>query len=219
MALRFISYRRVSTIEQGKSGLGLDAQKAAIDAFAHMHGGEIVGDFVDLLSGKHDDRPGLTEAMTLARKGKCYVVVAKLDRLSRDVAFIANLMNSKVKFVVAELGFDVDPFMLHIYASVAEKERKLIGHRTRAALAALKAKGAKLGGIRNPEDLVKARAKRTDGANAHAMRVLPTIAAIKSAGVLTLDGIARELSQRGVRTSRGFADWNAAQVSRVLARG
>ena len=218
MTTRFVSYRRVSTAEQGKSGLGLDAQKVAIEAFVVAHGGEHIADFVDELSGGDSDRPGLNAAMAMARKMKCYVVVSKLDRLSREVAYIAALMNSKVKFVVAELGFDVDPFMLHIYASVAEKERKLIGQRTRVALQALKAKGVKLGGVRSPEDLVKARAKRTDGANAYAARVLPTIAAIKATGIVTLDGIARELSRRGVATSRGFAEWNAGQVSRVLAR-
>src|SRR5664279_3116979 len=132
-----IAYIRVSTQKQGKSGLGLEAQQALIKRFADQEGIQIVQTFTEVQSGKDDDqkRPQLSAALAAARKAKAPVVVAKLDRLSRDVHFISGLMTHRVPFIVAELGADADPFMLHIYAALAEKERALIADRTRAALA------------------------------------------------------------------------------------
>src|SRR6201984_1868635 len=133
-----IAYIRVSTQKQGKSGLGLEAQKEIIDRFAALEGFQISQTFTEVQSGKDDDqkRPQLNAALEAARKAKMPVIVAKLDRLSRDVHFISGLMKHKVAFIVADLGADTDPFMLHLYAALAEKERRMISQRTKDALAA-----------------------------------------------------------------------------------
>jgi DNA invertase Pin-like site-specific DNA recombinase len=134
-----IAYLRVSTRQQQRSGLGIDAQRAAIERFAATESLAISTEFVEFESGKGADalerRPQLAAALAAAKAKKCSVVVAKLDRLSRDVAFVAGLMAQRVPFMVAELGRDADPFMLHLYAALAEKERRLIAERTKAALA------------------------------------------------------------------------------------
>jgi DNA invertase Pin-like site-specific DNA recombinase len=146
----------VSTGKQGKSGLGIEAQREAIARFATAEGREVLAEFLEVETGKGSDaldrRPKLAEALAKARKTKAPVVVAKLCRLSRDVAFISGLMAQRVPFIVAELGADADPFMLHIYAALAEKERALIADRTRAALAQKKAQGALLGNRTNLPD-------------------------------------------------------------------
>src|SRR3954449_5796775 len=157
--MRAVAYLRVSTGKQGKSGLGLEAQREAIARFVEAEGLGLIGEQVEVETGKGSDaldcRPVLRETLAMARKAKATVVVAKLDRLSRDVAFIANLMAQRVPFIVTELGTDADPFMLHIYAALAQKERAMIAERTRAALAQKKAQGAKLG---NRTNLPKAQA-------------------------------------------------------------
>ena len=145
-----IGYVRVSTAEQGKSGLGLEAQRAAIEAFAAREGMAVTEWFSEVQSGKRvsdtlDERPQLQLALQRSKDQKLPILVSRLDRLSRDVHFISGLMIHKVKFMVAELGPDVDSFTLHIFAALAEKERALISQRTKAALAALKARGVKLG--------------------------------------------------------------------------
>jgi DNA invertase Pin-like site-specific DNA recombinase len=146
-----ISYIRVSTQKQGRSGLGLEAQQAALARFAEAEGFTFAKAFQEVETAKGDDaldrRPQLAAAIKAARKAKAPIIVAKLCRLSRDVHFISGLMAHKVPFIVAELGPDADPFMLHIYAALAEKERRLISQRTREALQAAKAKGVKLGGV------------------------------------------------------------------------
>lgn len=215
--MQYVMYRRVSTEDQGRSGLGLEAQERVIREFTVREDGEIVGEFVEVVSGADNDRPELRKAMALARKLKAFVIVSKLDRLSRRAAFISALMESHNRFVVAELGHDVDPFMLHIYAAVAEKERRLISERTKAALASLKAQGKALGGLRNPDDLDKANAVRAARAGNRAANVLPIIEHIRGAGIVTLKGIADALNARGVATPRG-GTWQATQVQRVLAR-
>src|SRR3954453_16895124 len=138
-----IAYYRVSTERQRRSGLGLEGQRTAVAGFAQAEGLVIAAEFFEAETGKGTDalerRPQLAAALAAARSAKCPVVVAKLDRLSRDVAFIAGLMAQRVPFIVAELGTDADPFMLHLYAALAEKERRLITERTRTALAAKKA--------------------------------------------------------------------------------
>src|SRR5437764_10718716 len=152
---RAIAYFRVSTQRQHRSGLGLDAQRAAIERFAATESLTIAAEFVEVETGKGadalDGRPRLAAALSTAKAAKCSVVVAKLDRLSRDVAFVAGLMAQRVPFIVAELGRDADPFMLHLYAALGEKERRLIAERTKAALAAKRANGGKLGNPRNIE--------------------------------------------------------------------
>jgi DNA invertase Pin-like site-specific DNA recombinase len=144
-----ISYIRVSTSRQGRSGLGLDAQRAAITRFCEAEGYEILAEHVEVETGKGADaldrRPELAAGIGTAKCRKCPVLVAKLDRLFGDVALIAGLMSQRVPFIVAELGSDADPFKLHIYAALAEKERRLISARTTAALQAAKARGVRLG--------------------------------------------------------------------------
>lgn len=219
---QIIAYLRVSTGAQGRSGLGIEAQRAALLSFATTHGYEIAAEFVEVETGKGSDaldrRPQLAAALTAARKAKCAVAVAKLDRLSRDVAFIAGLMAQRVPFIVAELGEDVDPFVLHMYAALAEKERAMISARTKAALAAKKAQGVQLGNRTNLAEATAAgNAANARVADAFAKNVLPVIASIQASGTTSLRGIAAEMNARAVRTARGGA-WTAAQVSRVLAR-
>ena len=202
-----IGYVRVSTKQQGRSGLGLEAQQEVLNRFAEAEGFEIAKVFIEVETGKGSDaldrRPQLAAALAEARKKRCPVAVAKLDRLSRDVHFISGLMAHRVPFLVAELGADVDPFVLHLYAALAQKERALICARTRDALARAKARGKVLG---SPE-LDRARkmaveAVRTE-ADRYAANVLPIIEAIKRAGATTLREIADALNARGVATARG----------------
>ena len=144
-----IAYYRVSTQKQGRSGLGLEGQRAAVHAFALAEGFEVIEEFTEVETGKGSDalerRPQLKAALKAAKKAKCEIAVAKLDRLSRDVLFIAGLMSQRVPFIVCALGRNVDPFTLHIYAALAEQERRMISQRTIAGLAAAKARGTKLG--------------------------------------------------------------------------
>jgi DNA invertase Pin-like site-specific DNA recombinase len=217
-----ISYIRVSTQQQGRSGLGLDAQRVAIARFADAEGYRITAEFVEIETGKGADalerRPQLSAALAEGRRLKGPVVVAKLCRLSRDVAFISALMAQRVPFIVAELGADADPFMLHLYAALAEKERRLISERTRAALAAKKAQGAQLG---NRTNLAAAGAKgaeaRQRAADAFAANVLPVIRQIQASGATTSRAIAVALNARGVRTAGGGA-WHSSTVLNLLKR-
>src|SRR5499427_3353365 len=143
-----VAYIRVSTAKQGRSGLGLEAQQAALAKFAEAEGFRFLQTFCETESGANDSRPQLNAAIERARKAKAPIIVAKLDRLSRDVHFISGLMKHRVAFIVSELGADTDPFLLHIYAALAEKERALISRRTKDALAAAKARGVVIGGLR-----------------------------------------------------------------------
>lgn len=213
----YIAYRRVSTGEQQTSGAGLDAQERAIEAFITAQDGVRVETYTEVQSGGDNDRQELARAMAHAKKIKAWIVVSKLDRLSRNVEFIAGLMNRGVKFVVTEYGHDVDPFVLHIFASLAQKERALISKRTKDALQERKAQGVKLGNRTNLADAQKAGGAASKAiAEARKANVRPIIAEIKAAGVTTLAGIAGALNARGVKTARGGA-WSAMQVSRVLA--
>jgi len=223
-----IGYLRVSTSEQGKSGLGIEAQLFAVRQFAEAEGFEIVEVLTEIGSGKLsiDGRPVLKAALTKAKKLKAPVLVAKLDRLSRDVAFVSGLMAAKVPFYVANLGVDVDPMMLHIYSAVAEKERKMIGERTKAALEAKKAA--------NP-DWKPGRAKTTDSSHSQYNGCLAGAAATsrsadefaeKTSRMLrqfrdsgeTLVDIAEQMNLLGVPTARG-GSWYPSTVKRTLERG
>src|SRR3954454_6721440 len=203
-----VAYLRVSTQQQHRSGLGIEAQRAAIARFGEAEGITIIGEFVEAETGKGADaldrRPQLAAALAAARSAKCCVVVSKLDRLSRDVAFVYGLMAQRVPFIVAELGRDADPFMLHLYAALAEKERRLISERTKAALAARKAKGGVLG---NPRNIAEAgrlgRTVQTAVADEFTRNVLPVVDALRNAGAETLDAISCGLNRQGVRTARG----------------
>lgn len=216
-----IAYVRVSTAKQGKSGLGMDAQLAAIQHFAQAEGFSVVEVFTEVETGKGSDalakRPQLRNALDKAKVMQCPVIVAKLDRLSRDVAFIAGLMVERVPFIVAELGKDADPFMLHIWAAMAEKERRMISERTKAALAAAKSRGVVLGGNRGgpAPDHAKGTAAIQAKAAAFKGHVGPIIADLHAKG-LSLRAIATELMDMGVKTSRGSEKWTAAAVKRCL---
>jgi len=216
-----ISYVRVSTQRQGRSGLGLEAQQAAIQRFAEAEGLTIIGEHIEVETGKGADaldrRPKLALALAQAKKAKAAVLVAKLDRLSRDVHFISGLMAQRVPFIVAELGADADPFMLHLYAALAEKERALISQRTKAALAAKKAQGVKLGNPRAAEAAVKAHAAVRVVADQFAANALPIVREIQASGLTSLREIAGALNARGVHTARG-GQWHASTVANLLTR-
>ena len=216
MAAVAIMYTRVSTGRQGRSGLGLEAQQAAITAFAVQNGFKLSGEYSETETGKGHDalarRPKLAAALAHAKKLKAPVIVSKLCRLGRDVAFISGLMANRVPFIVAELGPGVDPFMLHIYAAVAQKERSLIAARTSEALQAAKRRGVKLG------KTGKQRAKENKvAADAHAKALEPTIRELRAAGITSVRAIAAELNNRKVPTARG-GEWHATSVARLLAR-
>jgi DNA invertase Pin-like site-specific DNA recombinase len=215
-----IAYYRVSTDKQGKAGLGIEAQREAVRRFVETEGLELMAEHTEVETGKGADaidrRPVLRAALAQARKAKVAVVVAKLDRLSRDVAFIAGMMSQGVPFIVAELG-DADPFMLHIYAALAEKERSMIVERTRAALARKKAQGASLGNRTNlQEAAVMGATVNREAADVFA-NVLPIVRQIQAAGAASLAAIAGAFNARGVRAARGGA-WHNSTVRNLLAR-
>jgi DNA invertase Pin-like site-specific DNA recombinase len=217
-----IAYLRVSTQRQQRSGLGIEAQRATIARFAEAEGITIIAEFVEAETGKGADaldrRPQLAAALAAAKSAKCSVVVSKLDRLSRDVAFVSGLMAQRVPFIVAELGRDADPFMLHLYAALAEKERRLISDRTKAALAAKKAAGAKLGNPQNAAQAAKVgRTVQVTAADAFVASLLPVIHGIRSSGANTLEAVTQALNQRGIRSARG-GRWYASSVQNLLTR-
>lgn len=212
-----IALVRCSTQEQGKSGLGLVAQEKAIRAFSEAEGFTVVEVVTEVASGKLgiDERAGLRSALTKAKQLKCPVIVAKLDRLSRDVAFISNLMAKGVPFIVADLGADTDPFILHLFAALSEKERKLIGTRTKQALAALKAQGKQLGNRTNlSEAQAKGQASNRGKAKAFAAKMLPIVKQYKAQG-MSLTAIADELNRLGIKTALN-GTWHQSTLSRLL---
>lgn len=221
-ARTLIAYARVSTSRQQRSGLGLEAQREALKRFAASEGFQIVSEFVEVETGKGADaldrRPQLAAALRTARQHKCPIAVAKLDRLSRDVHFISGLMAHRTPFLVAELGPDVDPFILHLYAALAEKERVMISARTQAALDAARKRGVKLGNPRLKHARKAAVSAIQEQADKRAAGVLPIIREIEKSGIATLRGIADALNARGVPTARG-GRWFATSVKNILDRG
>lgn len=211
--MQYVTYTRVSTAEQGKSGLGLEAQARDIENFLAGQGGEVIAAFCDIGSGADDDRPEFKKALKLIKKTAAMLLVSKLDRLSRDVAMISNLMK-RLDFRVATMP-SADTFQLHIYAALAQQERKMISQRTKAALAAAKERGVKLGGRREGA-LEKSLEVRSAKANASAERLIITIGPLRDAG-MTLTDIAARLTLMGLSTPRG-GDWTPTAVSRVIAR-
>jgi DNA invertase Pin-like site-specific DNA recombinase len=207
-----IAYIRVSKPRQGRSGLGLEAQQTSIAQFCEVEGFAVQATFTEVETGKGFDalerRPQLAAALADAKKLKCAVIVAKLDRLSRDVAFIAGLMAQRVPFIVTELGIDADPFMLHIYAAVAEKERRMIAERTKLALGAAKARGVKLGGL-NASGI-----KNRDAAKERDQALLPILAELNG---MSARAIAAQLNLRSIPTPNG-GSWYAVTVTRVQRR-
>ena len=223
-----IGYLRVSTKQQGASGLGLEGQRAAVEGYAKQHGAAVASWYLEVESGKRSDRPELARALAHARRSKATLVVAKLDRLARNVAFLSALMDSSVPFIACD-NFHANRLTLHILAAVAEAEAKAISDRTKAALDAAKARGTKLGSSRpghweGHED-ARRQGSRSGGAAAGLAHqaaargaysdLVPLVAGWKAEG-LSLRQIAARLNDEGHTTRRG-RPWNPMQVNRVLA--
>ena len=213
---RFISYLRVSTDKQGRSGLGLEAQRQAVEDFLNGGSWKLLDEFVEVESGKRSDRPELAKALAACRKRKATLIIARLDRLSRKVSFISGLMESGVPFLACDRP-NARPFEMHIFAAMAEEETRAISARTKVAMQAAKARGTVLGNRTNlAEASRKGSASNQERAKQWAANVKPVIERIQSAGITTLDGIAKELNARGLKTSRG-GEWHKTTVARVLA--
>ena len=214
---RYVTYKRVSSQEQGRSGLGLEAQERDIQLFLENYADspyEVVGEFVEVHSGSDNDRPQLTSAIAQAKKENAVLVVAKLDRLSRKVSFIASLMEEKgLEFKVAQMPY-ADAFQLHIYAALAEQEKQFISQRTKAALQQAKERGVKLGApVHHIEELAAARKQK---ALEDAQKVAGVILPLRASGA-SLKSICETLNTSGIKTSRGGA-FNQPLVSRMLSR-
>jgi DNA invertase Pin-like site-specific DNA recombinase len=218
---KWISYLRVSTGRQGKSGLGLEAQRKSVDDFLNGGRWKLIKEFVEVESGKRADRPQLEAALAACRIHGAKLVIAKLDRLSRDAHFLLGLDKAGVDFVAADMP-NANRLTVGIMAMVAEEERRMISARTKAALAAAKARGTKLGGDRGAKPTAKMRkrsaAVRQQRASARADDIGPTIAEVQAGGATSLRAIAAGLNDRGIPTARGAGEWTATQVQRVLAR-
>lgn len=217
---KFVAYYRVSTTQQGRSGLGLEAQREATRAY--LNGGDwtLVGEYSEVESGKRDDRPQLRLAMDHCRMTGARLLIAKLDRLSRDPDFIGHLLKSGVQFTAVDMP-DATETVIRIMSVIAQEERRAISARTKAALAAAKVRGVKLG---KPENLsnqqagsVAGNARKTEKADEHAARVMSHIAEAQRQGAVTLRQIAQALNAKGFTTARGAA-WGPVQVQRVMAR-
>lgn len=225
MAVSIIGYLRVSTKGQGESGLGIEAQRAAVEAHAKSQGATVAAWYTEVESGKRSERPELVRALAHARRSKATLVVAKLDRLARNVAFLSALMESKVGFIACD-NPHANRLTLHILAAVAEAEALAISQRTKDALAAAKARGVKLGGslpqcrnltaeaiAKGRENSIKARAK---AAVEDVADLKPLMVEMRAKGH-TLQAIANELNRQDLKTRRQ-KPWNAVQVMRVLKR-
>ena len=217
--MKYVVYLRVSTDKQGESGLGLEAQRSAVTSYASA--GKIICEYVEVESGKNSDRPELAKALREAKKQGATLLIAKLDRLARNVSFIAALLDSGVDIIAADMPA-ANKFILHVLAAVAEQEALMISERTKAALAARKARG-ELHGWAMPERQHEvegavrgATAARVAKADRHAQNVLPIIDAIQATGA-SLRQIAHALNERGIKTARG-REWYATTVANVLAR-
>lgn len=217
----FVAYYRVSTDKQGRSGLGLEAQREAVARHVQSVNGLIVAEMQEVELGKRADRPQLLAAISACRVKRAVLVIAKLDRLTRNVAFLANLMESGIEFVACD-NPHATRFTIHILAAVAEHEREMISARTTAALAAAKARGVRLGNpcLRggNPAASLLACEAKSALAYEYAADVQPFIEAARRAGADTLGQIATALIARGVRTPSGGQRWTHVQVRRTLRR-
>jgi DNA invertase Pin-like site-specific DNA recombinase len=213
---RFVAYFRVSTDKQGKSGLGLDAQRQAVLQFLDGGSWSLIGEFTEIESGKRNERPELEKALAACKRQKAKLVIAKLDRLSRNLAFIATLMESGVEFVAVD-NPHANKLTVHILAAVAQHEREMIAQRTKDALQAAKARGVALGNPRLADVRSRAVASLKADADRFAKNVAPIIREIQSTGVASQRGIARSLNSRGIATARG-GEWTAVQVGSILQR-
>ncbi len=219
---RYVSYLRVSTAQQGRSGLGLEAQRKAIEDYLQQTGGELVApEFLEVESGKKKERPILRDAIQHAKQNNAILLVAKLDRLARNLAFITQLQEAGVAFRACDMP-EANEFMVHILGAVAQYERKMISERTKAGLAAAKARGVKLG---RPENLVHGlddpaaiwNSKQRVMALEAAERLRPVIKELQERGITGVRAICRALQEKGHKTARGGV-WHPASVSRLLKR-
>ena len=220
---KFISYVRVSTERQGRSGLGLEAQRQAIESFLDGGHWDVIQEFVEVESGKNNQRPKLAEALAACKRTGATLLIAKLDRLSRNVAFIANLIESGVKFVAVDMP-QATEFTVHILAAVAQHERKMISRRTKEALLAAKARGVRLGSPKNltEEAQEKGRVLGVQAlkreADEFSRRLYANIRSFQQQG-LSLRAIAQRLNAEGTLTARGkLGAWTPQAVKNVIAR-
>jgi DNA invertase Pin-like site-specific DNA recombinase len=215
---RFIAYYRVSTARQGRSGLGLEAQRAAVTNY--LRGVHPLQEFTEIESGRKNQRPMLAEALVACRLQSAVLIIAKLDRLARNVAFVSNLLESGVEFIAVDFP-QANRLTIHILAAVAEYEARLISERTRAALAAAKERGANLGGFRGRsgtvEDCTLATVARVEKADQRARDLHPLLIKLRSERGLSLAAIATELNARGITAPRG-GRWIGSQVRRTILR-
>jgi DNA invertase Pin-like site-specific DNA recombinase len=222
---KFVAYYRVSTRKQGASGLGLEAQRAAVEGYLNGGSWKIVAEFTEIESGRRSDRPALEEALAAARLHRAPLVVAKVDRLTRSVAFLSKLLEAGVDVRFSDLPSIEGPtgrFMLQQMASVAELEAGLISSRTKAALAAAKDRGKRLGGHRgiklSEQSQAAGRASQTERAKQRATDLAPLLSQLSAEGITSATGVARALTERGIPTARGGVKWTALQVLRVTSR-
>ena len=220
---RLVAYERVSTARQGASGLGLEAQRRTIDAFGVLRGADVLARFTEVESGKRADRPQLAKALHLAKVTGATLVIAKLDRLSRNAAFLLALRDSGVRFVAVDMP-EANDLTVGIMALVAQAEREAISRRTREALAVAKARGVKLGNPNGAASLRRAgkggvalRAAVSANAEEFARDLAAVVADIRAAGAVSLRAIAAELALRGIRTRRG-GQWQVSNVQGLLRR-
>jgi DNA invertase Pin-like site-specific DNA recombinase len=213
---KWIAYYRVSTDRQGDSGLGLDAQRKLVGDYLNGGSWTLSAEFTEVESGKRSDRPQLAAALAMAKRLRAKLIVAKLDRLSRNVGFISALMDSGVEFVAADMPH-ANKMTLQVIAVFAEYERDQISERTRRALAQAKERGTRLGGPKRLEASALGVTVNKANADRFAANVVPIIREIQASGVTTLHGVARALNARGVQSARG-APWSAEAVSNILKR-
>ena len=221
--MKIVSYLRVSTTRQGRSGLGLDAQRSAIQSYADLKAAKVTQEFVEVESGKANTRPKLNDALHLAKVTGSVLVIAKLDRLSRNAAFLLTLRDSGVKFIAADMP-DANELTVGIMALVAQQEREAISKRTKEALEAAKRRGTVLGNPNGAEALRRAGKGNTAGvhairlkANCHAEDLRPVLRDLASEGIMSLGAIATALNDRGIQTPRGRT-WHKTSVSNLLSR-
>jgi len=218
---KFVSYLRVSTDKQGRSGLGLEAQREAVTQYLNGGRWKLVREFVEVESGKRDDRPELTKALHLCKVTGAKLVIAKLDRLSRDAHFLLGLQKAGVPFVAADMP-EANEMVVGIMAVVAQAERKMISERTKAALQAAKRRGVKLGNPKGARHLRKlgnasAVAAVRQEASSRAANLRPVVGDIKGHGIVSVRRIADELNARGILTPRG-GRWHPTSAARLLKR-
>ncbi|MES2598972.1 MAG: recombinase family protein [Verrucomicrobiota bacterium] len=208
---KFVAYYRVSTAKQGQSGLGLDAQRTAVEAYLNGGKWNLVGEFVEVESGKRKNRPQLNAALALCKKQKATLIIAKLDRLARNLHFISGLMESRIEFLAADMP-SANRMTIQIMAVFAEEEAHAISARTKAALASAKARGVILG--THGAKLGKANHKQAMK-TAHSLK--PTIEALRAEGITAVREIAAALNARSISTPQG-KQWHSTSVHRLLKR-